>query len=94
MRLITAMNLCPCVVWCVGRLLSFDERCDVIGLRLALSAKPRRGACVGVNFGCAWLTLEQTRVPGLRADADAVGTASACTGAARRWCSCASLRGF
>ncbi len=44
MQLITAMNLCPCVVWCVGRLLSFDERCDVIGLRLALSAKPRRSA--------------------------------------------------
>src|SRR6266516_4403348 len=34
---------------------------------------------VGVDFGCAWLTLEHVRVLGLRADADAAVAGSACT---------------
>ena len=33
---------------------------------------------VGVDFGCAWLTLERVRVLGLRADVDAAVTTSAC----------------
>jgi hypothetical protein len=49
---------------------------------------------VGVDFGRAWLTLELVRILGLCADADAAVAASACTGAPRRWCSCASLPGF
>jgi hypothetical protein len=40
------------------------------------------------------LTLEHLRVPGLRADGGAAVAASAHTGAPRRRCSCASLRGF
>src|SRR6266516_8179533 len=78
-----------------GDFLSFDEDCR--GKRacvFALTAEPRRGASVGVDFGCAWLTLEHVRVLGPRADADAAVAASACTRAPRRWCSCASLGGF
>ena len=39
----------------------------------------RRSASVGVDVGCAWLTLEHVRVLGLRADAGAAVAASACT---------------
>jgi hypothetical protein len=48
---------------------------------------------VGVDLGRAWLTLEHVRPTGPRADDEAAVTASACPGAPRRWCSCASLRG-
>src|SRR5215216_79247 len=47
----------------------------------------------GVDFGCAWLTLEPCWVHGLCAADDAAVAADACARAPRRWCSCASLRG-
>src|ERR671931_100731 len=90
------MNLCPCVVRCVGRpLLMGDERWKRKRLASSRSVPSRATARpVGVDFGRAWLTLEHVRVLGHRADADAAVAGSACTGAPRRWSSCASLRGF
>jgi len=54
----------------------------------------RFGGGLAGESGCAWLTLEQLCFFGRGADGDAAVAASACTGALRRRCSCALLRGF
>ena len=87
------MNPCPCV-FASGERRARRALLTSSGFRFRLGAGPRRGESAGVDFGCAWLTLELVRGPGLRADADPAVTAGACTGAPRRRCSCASLRGF
>jgi hypothetical protein len=61
--------------------------------RLRLSRRPRRQIrLIGVDFGCAWLRLEQGRVRALHADGNVAVARSACTGVPRRRRSRASLR--
>ncbi len=81
MRLLTTMNLCPCVVRCVGRLLLMVT--NVCRRKRLASSRPVPSRAtarpVGVDFGRAWLTLEHVRVLGHRADVDAAVAACACT---------------